>query len=69
MRTILAVTAAATLTLGGAGIAQTMSPPGAGTAGAAGQARSLIKEFTTRLQGKLKGALQQGGPAAAVRVC
>ncbi|MCG6941999.1 MAG: DUF3365 domain-containing protein [Thiohalocapsa sp.] len=39
------------------------------TADDAVQARALIKQFTTTLQGELKAGLQQGGPVAAVEVC
>jgi hypothetical protein len=46
-----------------------MSPETNGTSAADDQARDLIKAFATRLQGELKGALQEGGPTAAVRVC
>lgn len=39
------------------------------TADDADQARGLVKQFATTLQGELKSGLQQGGPVAAVQVC
>jgi len=60
---------AAAVLLAGAAVAQTMAPPTSSTAAAAEQARALIGDFMTTLQGELKSGLQEGGPPAAVRVC
>jgi hypothetical protein len=35
----------------------------------ADQAKGLIKQFATTLQGELKGAIKEGGPVNAVQVC
>lgn len=33
------------------------------------EAKAIVKEFATRLQGELKSALQAGGPVAAIEIC
>jgi hypothetical protein len=35
----------------------------------AGEAKALIKEFATTLQGELQGAMKAGGPTEAIAVC
>lgn len=69
MRLSAALTTAAALTLAGASLAETQAPSTAGSADAPEQAQALIGDFMTKLQGELKGALQEGGPVTAIRVC
>lgn len=69
MRLSAALTTAAALTLAGASLAETQAPSTAGSADAPEQAQALIGDFMTRLQGELKGALKEGGPVTAIRVC
>jgi hypothetical protein len=66
MKTILIT--ASTLILAGALAAGGLSVAGT-TQDNAVQARALIQQFASTLQGELKAALKEGGPVAAVQVC
>ena len=69
MRLFAMLTIAIALTLAGATFAETQAPSTSSTSDAPDQAKALISDFTTRLQGELKSALKAGGPVTAVRVC
>lgn len=64
IRAILPVTALAL-----APLTLALTAQAADTANAGNEARALIGQFTTELQGELGAAIKQGGPVAAVAVC